>query len=323
MKLEADPPLSGYECFRASSGDELAEKVNSKLGGRLLVAPRDRSISSVANCCKMASSELWFCSYGAAVTIGFAASDYFRIQLRHTGAGATTVRREATAVTAAQGCISSAEAVVEFGADFQQLAWRISRDVLIKKLVALTGKPIVRGLEFNSTLQTTKPQSEDFLRIMDCLVTTVGRSASPAPRLLLAELEQALIVSFLYSSEHGLNEFLEGVPLAPAPWQVRRAEEFIDENWDKPFTIEGLVAETGASARSIYRAFRQSRGCTPHEFAKWRRLLRARDMLKDMHSPKTVTEVAYASGYNDLSHFSKDFAKAFGEPPSAVLKTKQ
>jgi AraC-like DNA-binding protein len=320
VALQADLPLAGHESFRALSVDEIADKVTSNLGGRLLAARRDRAVDARANCRRLATSELWFCSYGIPVTISFPAGDYFRVQLSHTGAGATLIRDEATAVTAMQSCVSSAAAIIDFGADFQQLAWRISRAALVKKLVALTGVPVTRDLNFDSALQLTKPRSQSFQNILRCLLTTIGRSDSPGPPLVLAELEQALIVSFLCGSRHDFSHLLNGVPPTPSPWRVRRAEQFIDENWDKPLMIEDLVAATGASARSIYRAFRQSRGCTPQEFIKRRRLSRAREMLTDRSAIVTVTSVAFACGFNDVSHFSKDFAKAFGEPPSALLK---
>jgi transcriptional regulator GlxA family with amidase domain len=33
----------------------------------------------------------------------------------------------------------------------------------------------------------------------------------------------------------------------------------------------------------------------------------------------TVTSVAFLCGFNDVGHFSREFSKAFGEAPSAVL----
>jgi transcriptional regulator GlxA family with amidase domain len=42
-------------------------------------------------------------------------------------------------------------------------------------------------------------------------------------------------------------------------------------------------------------------------------------MLQEPEDRTSVTEVAFACGFGDLGRFSKDYAQAFGERPSAVL----
>ena len=56
------------------------------------------------------------------------------------------------------------------------------------------------------------------------------------------------------------------------PWQVRRAEQFIEANWDQPITIEAVVAATNVSARSLFSAFKAGRGYSPMDFVKRVRL---------------------------------------------------
>ena len=48
------------------------------------------------------------------------------------------------------------------------------------------------------------------------------------------------------------------------PWQVRRAEEYIEANWDDAMTVESIAEAVDASARSIFLSFRQARGYSPH-----------------------------------------------------------
>jgi transcriptional regulator GlxA family with amidase domain len=43
-------------------------------------------------------------------------------------------------------------------------------------------------------------------------------------------------------------------------------------------------------------------------------------MLSSSDTPLTITAVALACGFNDVSHFSREFSKAFGEAPSTLLK---
>ncbi len=108
-----------------------------------------------------------------------------------------------------------------------------------------------------------------------------------------------------------------------APWQVRRVEDYIAAHLDGPFTVEEAVAITGFSARTLYRAFRKYRGYSPGEFSKQRRLLKARDLLRAAPPFRSVTEVAEECGFFDLSHFSRDFSKQFGEWPSAAKRIRK
>lgn len=313
-------PLGGSEGFRASSLDELVSSLETVLRARCVRLPSpDGPVDALGNRFKLPASELWFCSYGTPLTLAFPESDYQRVQFRHAGAGATTVGGERVAVTDAQACLSTGGGVIEFGEGFQQFAWRIERDVLVRRLSALAGQPIVRPLEFGLTLDLATPRARALCQLLACLVGAID-GGGPHLALVLAELEQALIVSLLCTAQHNCRDLLEPVPRSAAPWQVRRVEEYIEANWHEPLDIERLVEVSGASARTIFRAFRQCRGYSPMEFAKRRRLEHAREMLRDGGAAATVTEIAFACGFNDLSHFSKEFLRAWGEPPSALLR---
>jgi transcriptional regulator GlxA family with amidase domain len=148
----------------------------------------------------------------------------------------------------------------------------------------------------------------------------VRESDNDLPPLLLAELEQLVMVSMLHANRHNYSELLTREPIAVAPWQVRRAEEFIEANWNRPLDIEAIAAATGVSVRSLFRSFRQSRGQSPKEFVKQARLHHARRFLQRPDVATTVTDVAFACGFGDLGRFSKDYCKRFHERPSDTLR---
>jgi len=74
-----------------------------------------------------------------------------------------------------------------------------------------------------------------------------------------------------------------------------------------PVTIESLASATGTSARSIFRYFKNTHGCTPMEFAKRVRLRRAREMLLSGEPGTSVTGIAFACGFQNLGHFARDY----------------
>jgi len=90
-----------------------------------------------------------------------------------------------------------------------------------------------------------------------------------------------------------------------APWQFRRATEFIDANLSEDPTMTSLAKECGVSISHFARAFKQTAGVTPHRWLTWRRLERAK-MLLSLGSIE-LAEIAQACGFNDQSHFTRVF----------------
>jgi transcriptional regulator GlxA family with amidase domain len=112
---------------------------------------------------------------------------------------------------------------------------------------------------------------------------------------------------------------LDREPMGTGPWQVRKAEDYIEAHWDQPITIEALAVATGASARSIFHFFKASRGYSPMVFVKQVRLRHARRMLAMPNETTSVMSVAFDCGFTNLGHFAKGYGNCFGELPSQTL----
>jgi AraC-like DNA-binding protein len=313
-------PLDAHPAFRASTLDALEDAVSEHLDAQFVQLPGGtREIDARANHFKLPNSSLWFCSYGIPVALKFPEPDHIRVQFNYSGIGATWIGNALFPINARQGCISTTEAEIDFSPGFEQIVWRISKDVMVRKLAGMMDCAVTSGLDFHPLLDLATPQAATLGRILDCLLHAAGTVTGEAADVVLSELEQAMITSFLAASNHGCSDRLGKKPSAAAPRQVRRAEEYIEANWNQPLSIEELAAEAGCSVRSLFRTFRQSRGYTPLEFARRLRLGNARRMLQNPDESTTVTSVAFACGFNDLGRFSKDFTQAFGELPSLVL----
>jgi len=309
-------PLAGEPAFSASTVEELVSAVESRLGAVCAEVPTERPIAALANHHRLPSGELWFCSYDEPVKIRFAETDYIRVQFPLSGMGPTLMGQRQIDVAATQGCISAAAATLTFGPGYQQLVWRVDRASLVRKLVGITGGVLSRQLEFDPALDLTLPAARPLVGILHdmihCVSTAPGRHG-----FVEAELEQALMVSLLTHSAHNGQHLLRLKEANAAPWQVLRIEEHIAAHLDRPFSIEEAETIVGCSARTIYRAFRKHRGYSPAEFSKQRRLIKARDMLREGPPFRSVGDVAEACGFADLSHFSRDFRRQFGEWPSS------
>jgi AraC-like DNA-binding protein len=314
-------PLKSYPGFRAANLQELADKIRAKLGADIIdVDDPPAAFEATGSQCKLPSSELRYCDYGIPITLRFPETDEVRIQFGVSGAGKTRVGDDVVPVTLESSCISSRPVDVFFGQGFSQIAWRVAKPTLQKKLAALTGLPISRPIEFDSSLDMTaaRPPLRD---ILDSLLSAVDGRSSDASRLMVSELEGVLLTAVLCTAQHNYRAMLDRPAAEAGFWQVRRAEAYIEAHWNEPLTIDALAEATGTSGRSIYRAFKASRGYSPFRFAKDLRLRHAREKLtRPKDSAMTVTAIALACGFENVSRFSKDFSEAFGETPSAILR---
>ena len=98
-----------------------------------------------------------------------------------------------------------------------------------------------------------------------------------------------------------------------APIVRRRLADYIIANLDRNITIGMLADVAGLSEYHFARMFRLSFGKPPHAWIAERRLDHARQLLKSTGLP--LQQIADASGYADLSHFSHRFSTAVGVSP--------
>lgn len=272
---------------------------------------------------------LSYCSYGAPVELSFPAATFFRQQICLAGAGETRLDRSPgplfgrfhRTVTNEQSCILPPEASIDLalGPGYEQLVLRVEGHALTNKLAAIIGAPACRPIMFDQASGTDSSAVARLKRLITFFAGELDTRAAAAASPEIAELEQALVVAFLCNNRHNYSAALEsGIPSA-APWQVRRAEEYIEAHWDQPITIEDLMEVTAASARSLFRQFKHSRGYSPMNFVREIRLRRAKEMLGAQFD-RSVTETALACGFGNLGHFARSYLKRFGELPSDTAR---
>lgn len=83
---------------------------------------------------------------------------------------------------------------------------------------------------------------------------------------------------------------------------------------DGEFTIPYLCREMGVSRTQLHRKLKALTGKTTTQVIRMIRMQRAKDLLAQ--SELNVSEVGYAIGYDNPSHFTQEFTKEFGKAPS-------
>lgn len=100
---------------------------------------------------------------------------------------------------------------------------------------------------------------------------------------------------------------------------LRKAVEVVEKYMDDPeLDIERFAEEMGVSRMQLYRKFEAFANMTVKEFIRSVRLKRAAQMLEQ--GSMTVSEVAWAVGFKDMSYFRKCFKDEFGMTPTEFGK---
>ena len=89
---------------------------------------------------------------------------------------------------------------------------------------------------------------------------------------------------------------------------------------DPDFTVELLSDEVGLSRAQLHRKMKELTGLTTSEFIRNIRFEQAITLLKE--GKINITQVAYAVGYNNQTHFSTVFKRQYGMTPSEYLAKK-
>jgi AraC-like DNA-binding protein len=314
--------LSSFPIIETTQPDEMEAALVRAFGIRAFdVREGSAGFYARTNKILLQSVRLTNTYYGPAVRIKYPEMPFVRQQICLSGAGRTTMRGTGISLSPQASCTISAgvETAADLSCDFEILLLRFDLHALTQKLVALLGVEPKRALQFDAAADFQQLEMQSFYRLVVFVANELNATAANLPKPVLAELDQALLVSFLFSNRHDLSDLLARPAAQIAPWQVRLVEDYIEANWDQSITVERLSTATGASVRSIFSTFKRSRGYSSMTFLKQVRLRHAKEMLMRANAGTTVTAVALACCFLNVGHFAREYRAAFGELPSETL----
>ena len=92
---------------------------------------------------------------------------------------------------------------------------------------------------------------------------------------------------------------------------LKKVIEIVENNIGDPdFDIEKFASDAGVSRMQLYRKLSALTDMTVKEFVRDIRMKRAAQLLRQKYM--NISEIAWATGFRDLSHFRKCFRKKFG-----------
>jgi AraC-like DNA-binding protein len=148
--------------------------------------------------------------------------------------------------------------------------------------------------------------------LLDAFVRLVRLLDSPAEAQVLMPLITREIIYRLLMGEQGTrlrHLVMEGGYTPHIATAVKR----LRQDFDQPLRIEQLAQELDMSVSGFHHHFKAVTAMSPLQFQKRLRLQEARRLM--LSEDLDAASAAYRVGYQDASHFNREYKSLFGVPP--------
>lgn len=178
-----------------------------------------------------------------------------------------------------------------------------------RPLAALRGAFVLdHSVPASGSLMAGFPAPAALLRlaadVLDC------QYADPATRRLYMRAKALEALAIVLETMDGAAD---EPPVAPRERrQLAQARRLIEARYGEEWSVLRLAREVGLSEKKLKAGFRKVAGRSVHAYLREVRLEAAASMLE---AGCGVTEAALATGFTNLSHFSKSFRQARGVAP--------
>ncbi len=121
----------------------------------------------------------------------------------------------------------------------------------------------------------------------------------------------------LYMCENHIKPFYKFTNLSGVE-EIKKVMLYVRNNYKNEISLEQASKIAGFSVYHFSREFKRVTGLT---FITFLNTVRCQNAAKMLQKGKSVTEVCFACGFKELSHFSRTFTKIMGVTPSSLHKT--
>ncbi|MBW4660403.1 MAG: AraC family transcriptional regulator [Drouetiella hepatica Uher 2000/2452] len=148
--------------------------------------------------------------------------------------------------------------------------------------------------------------------LLDAVVRLVRLLAAPAEAPVLMPLIIREIIYRLLTGAQG-SRLRHIAVLGGYTHHVARAVDRLRKDFNQPLRIETIARELGMSVSGFHHHFKSVTAMSPLQFQKQLRLQEARRLM--LGENLDATSAAYRVGYDDASHFNREYKRLFGKPP--------
>jgi len=101
---------------------------------------------------------------------------------------------------------------------------------------------------------------------------------------------------------------------------MEKATRFIERNFTDKLRLSTVARAAGFSDDYFSRLFRQATGVSFNDYVAQRRIAHAKELL--LAKDKRISEVAFACGFESISHFNRSFKQYTSTSPKVYRNTK-
>ena len=102
--------------------------------------------------------------------------------------------------------------------------------------------------------------------------------------------------------------------------RVQKAVQFMETNCQRKLRLHQIAAGVGMSRSRLSALFIAHLDVSPMRLLKTIRMQQARALLQS--SSLNIKEIAAHAGFNDISHFVRDFSRLYGKSPTTIRNSK-
>ena len=179
---------------------------------------------------------------------------------------------------------------------------------LVTAVLIEAGRPALRTDSGIRALAVSRLEAS----LLDAVVRLVRLLDTPSDYRVLAPLAIREILYRLSLGEQG-GRLRQIAVFGGRAHRMARAIELLRKNYDRPLRVPGLARQLGMSTSGFHHHFKAATTMSPLQFQRQLRLQEARRLL--LAGDFDAATAGYRVGYDDPSHFSREYKRHFGEPP--------
>jgi AraC-like DNA-binding protein len=148
--------------------------------------------------------------------------------------------------------------------------------------------------------------------LLNACLRLVALARSPEQYRVLGPLVVREIVYRLLTGEQG-HRMRHLATIGGHAHRMVRAVKKLRDEFAKPLSIEDVARDIGMSVSGFHAHFKAVTAMSPLQFQKQLRLQEARRLM--LTENLDAAEAGFQVGYDDASHFNREYKRHFGDPP--------
>ncbi len=194
----------------------------------------------------------------------------------------------------------------------------LKRDAMESYFETLTHEK-TETIEFDPTIDLTSSLGQGIAQHAT-LMSNAAKSAGGLPETYRVLLRDGLANLLFSGLSHNKSRVLQRSVQDSGPVPVKRAEDYIQMNADRPIAAGDIAEAAGVPLRTLQDSYKKARGQTLMEALQDARLVRLRQTLLKPSADISVADAVFSCGLGHLGRAAFAYRERFGETPSQTLR---